>query len=132
MNENETDKTIQNTNTYSNKYLNTNEVIVALKNFKVSNNTHTSKISNPKGGDSYMYYVEDEKKHNDWKCDGYKWFNNGANKKVSPYNPILICTYYYALLAGKSIEIGKGLWFKKRVFRIIDKPDGYPNPEPFY
>ena len=106
---------LTNNNIYSTSSLTAKEIYEHLLNFKVSNNTHTDIIRNPKGTQSncFIYYVTDKKKHEDWKVDGYKWWNNGSKKPLpSKQDQKLMCSYYCATLNQKQ-EVPKGQWFKK-------------------
>ena len=78
-------------------------------------------------------HVTDKKKHEDWKVDGYKWWNNGSKKPLpSKQDPKLMCSYYCAILNQKQ-EVPKGQWFKKRVMTLnVNKPENYPDPEPIF
>jgi hypothetical protein len=126
---------LTNNKIYSTSSLTAKEIYEHLLNFKVSNNTHTDIIRNLKGTQSncFIYYVTDKKKHEDWKVDGYKWWNNGSKKPLpSKQDPKLMCSYYCATLNQKQ-EVPKGQWFKKRVMTLnVNKPENYPDAEPIF
>jgi len=114
---------------YSTSSLTSNEIYEHLLNFKVSNKTHTYIIRNPKGTqiNCLIYYVTDKNKHEDWKVDGYKWWNNGSRKLLpKKQDAKLTCSYYCATLNQKQ-EASKGQWFKKRVMTLVNKPENYPD-----
>lgn len=75
----------------------TQDIIHALINFNESNATHTDKISNPSTNEIFMFYTKDINKQNDWKCDGFKWVNDGASKQLPKSDPKIIVSYYFAV-----------------------------------
>ncbi len=127
------DNNLTNNNFYATSPLNSDEIYQQLLNFKASNNKHTDVIRNPKGTQNYCFmYVTDKNKHEDWKVDGYKWWNNGSRKPLpKKQDAKLMCSYYCATLNQKQ-EVPKGQWFKKRVLTLVNKPENYPDPEPIF
>ena len=66
-----------------------------LKEFNASTTPHvTTRITDPRGGEIYIYNNDDKAKVDDWRADPYQWFQNGANKKIPTQEPALNKNYW--------------------------------------
>jgi hypothetical protein len=64
-----------------------------LRKFDPKASRHiTTKIVNPRGGEVYIFY--NDTKPQDWECDSYTWYHDGA-KKLFPAEHSVICKSYW-------------------------------------
>ena len=69
------------------------EVVNIIKKKKEYETTDKPCIG-AKGGEVYLFSAEDKAvKKNDWRCDQYRWHNNGVTKL--PNNPIIKKHYFW-------------------------------------
>ena len=79
-------------------YMNTNksikyeQIALIFSKFSPNDNNFVETIINPKGGDLFLYY--NPSKPNDYKVDGYTWYNRGGHKLTPKINPILSKSYF--------------------------------------
>jgi hypothetical protein len=81
-------KTTQNTLTYI-------EVYQLLKKFDPSKDKNIStRIESAHGGEVYIFYKSVISEQEDWRCDNFNWYNQGANKPTPHNNPVLVKHYW--------------------------------------
>ena len=51
-----------------------------------------------------MFFVKNPDQMYDWKCDGYNWSNDGANKKLPTKDPKISVSYHFAVTSNAVLK----------------------------
>ena len=75
-----------------------------LLNFEPNRDPHfTSRLSDTKAGEAYIYYNTNPACNIDYRVDDFKWRNMGANKQLPINNPVIRKTFYHCKMPDNTI-----------------------------
>eukprot|EP00794_Sanderia_malayensis_P015337 gene15337-16914_t len=97
---------------YQEKPLELETAIKILENVEKHRTVHNPAVK-PKGGEIYLYVPQKPEEQDNWKCDQYRWLNNGP-KEIPRRGPLVRKFYYLA-----RVPEGKTFQFQRHAYMLI-------------